>query len=264
MKRIGRHELNLAMFEDPGDDDVELVILGNGEEAPKDESVDDDKVTMSKAELEKLRGESADRELTRGVLEQLTSSLKQKPVANQPLPQNYKTEEEFAAEIEQDILSSGGALKAIRKVVNRDFAPVIGHYEQTIAELQQTVARKDDNLGGIMSKYSDEVAEALAQLPAAQRTTRRGVEAAVNSVKMKHFDDIVREEAAKLAAAAAKQDDDSDDDRPAKPVRKPSSDPGRMSAGGGEKKKVYVTDAMRAEAKRNHMTIEDFVRYSQR
>lgn len=252
----------MAQFEDPGDDDVELVILGSGEEAPKDEPVDDDKVTMSKAELEKLRSESSERDLTRGVLEQLTGALKQKPMANQ-VPANYKSEEEFAAEIEQDILSNGGALKAIRKVVQRDMSPVIAHYEQTIADLQQHVAKKDDNLGGIINRYGDEVSAELQKLPPAQRTTRKGIESAVNAVKMSHFDDLVREEAAKLAAKANEQDDEADE-KPARPVRKPSSDPGRMSGGSGEKKKVYVTDAMRADAKRNHMTIEDYVRYSQR
>lgn len=235
----------MAYFEDAGDDDVEIVVMEAGKERPDD---DDDKVVMTKAELAALRAQADDRAQLREVTEGFGKALKnaQAPVANQALPAGYKTQEEFDREVEEQFLAKPA--ETIRKMIQREVQPFVVHAEEQFIGIQRRDISRDEQLGPVMSKYADEIEAELAALPRVERTTRKAYEQVVQRVRMNHFDEIVAERVAaemtKLSAPAAER---SAPKRFAETGRMQGSTEGKAGA-----KKIYITDALRAEARRNH------------
>jgi hypothetical protein len=248
------------------DDDVEIVVLPHGQEVPADApEVDESKLTIDKSEWERMKQQNdllaAQRETLNGV--QSIVQSQQRQYANQALPPNYKTDAEFDQEIENEIVAAGGTRKAISKVLAREMAPIVQHYEQQLADLRKEQVSSDPALGGVMKKYGKEVDEILAHLPPAQRASKQAYEFAVAQVQAKHLDEIVEERiAARLAEKEKEKPSDEGSQRVA--TKRPQMEAGRMSQGAGTKKTVYITDQLRREAARNHMSVEEYARLKAR
>ena len=250
--------MNMPMIEQDDDIEFEFIEVPAGEEAPKDKPDDDDNMVVSKEELRKLREAAEDRSVVKELYQGLSGQLKQQrqPI-NVPLAADVQTEEEFDKEVEENLFANGKTRKVIEKIIERKMAPMVGHYERTIADVQRSIASKDDHVSTIMTKYRDEFEEELARVPAVQRTTREAYEYVANKVKNNHFDDIVAE---KVAEAFAKQQGEAEEVPEKQPVkRKPSTEAGRMS-GSGQKKIVYKTAELKEAARRSHMTVEEYAR----
>lgn len=241
-------------FEPMADDDYELVILPPGAEEPQ---VDDDKVTLTKAELEQLKAEKANAE--NSAIAQLAQKLENRPVNVQvPVQQQQEiSDEEFYKTFEADLFTPGKTAQALQRYTDRVAGRQFAALQSEIASLRNQVssgaATGVDRF--VRDTYGAEITELLGKLPLAQQGRADAQEWALAQVKHRHFNDVVDYEIKQRQQKA-----DTQQQQQESTAKKAPYSGSATGASAPKKISVKPTDADKAYARRNYMSVEDAVK----
>lgn len=183
-------------FENSTVQDNGIVYLDddNIPEAQEDIQDDDNQggQTINKDEYEDLKRKADINTALGSVIKTLGSQQAQPVNAGKPL----KSEEEWKKEIEEQIMIDpvAGTTAVTQKIIAQSLGGVL----KSIKSHAKKLAQSDP----IYQKYGEEVEAFITELPAEFQNNPEVYDYAIGQIKIRHFDDIVRDEAAKIANAS--------------------------------------------------------------
>lgn len=278
---------SLEGFDDDDPDMTEIITLGPGEKPPEEEEEeegggDDDRITLSKEEYEALKsGKDPTNALAKG-LEDLKDVLKGQGAAANVEQKPGESDEDFEKRLEEELFSEGKSGKAIKEAVQRYSGGQTSELMAYISQQNKRLLQLDEQKGPVFKRYQGEIEQEVQKLPAAQQKHPQVWDYAFEQVRTRHKDELEQESAEERANRMFKEkmealglDENGEpleggrQQAPAKKKRPAHVESGkgsanRTSSGGPKKKKLYVTEQDKEEARRSGVPVEIYVKRKNR
>jgi hypothetical protein len=239
------------------DDEEEIVVV---DELPKDEGdkakpEPDPELEALREENKRLKARGDTGEQIRDGFEFLKEKLTSAGVPQAPAP--VDDEEAFWKGVEEglfdkqprDVLKKAIDRQA-RKLVRDELGPILVSQMESAFENAEWRLRNDAREGEIFTAYEKEIKAKLAKLPGLQGKDPRALRDIFMQVKAEHVDDI-------LASREKKRDEEKKTTTSARP--RTLMEAGTQHPAAPEKRKVFITKAEAARAKRLGMSNKDFL-----
>jgi len=156
-------------YEPLDDDTPEVVVLRPGESAP--DEPDDGVVKMTREEFAALQKKvDMASDVSKGI-EQLGAVLRPANTA-QRAPQQYagESDDAFSTRLEAELFKPGNAAKILQETVNRFMKPQLSSMSGTITAQARKLLELDPDRGPVFKRFSKEIDQVVAGLPAEHRT----------------------------------------------------------------------------------------------
>ena len=253
----------LGTFEEPLNEEDELIVLGPGEEAPEEESeetADDSKMTLSRDEFEALRNKSDSTSALTESFKTLAEKLNRDPETPANVAQKPgESEEEFAKRLEEMMFKPGQTGKAIQEAILRYVSPAIQQSMGAAIEAHKRVLELDPDTGPKFKRYKDEIEKKVGALPQNQRLMPGAYKWAYDQVVSEHQGEIIEELVAeRVAKALEEQGIGPAGER--KPAQKFDGETGMSAPAAGKRRKIYVKPEHYRQAELLNMDIQDYLR----
>jgi len=180
-------------------DEDEYVYLGPGEKPPENDE-DDESVTLSKEEYDKLiaqrSGEGGQEDIGSAIANALKSMQgdQKEPINQQqnvPQQQPGESDEEFWSRVEEDVFKDGKTAPTMKEAIMRVVAPYMNQNMMATAKAERELLMLKNPSA---KKYGNEIDKKVKTLPQWQQVQPGAYEWAYNQVLMEHRDDIIEEE----------------------------------------------------------------------
>jgi hypothetical protein len=233
-------------------DEDEYVYLGPGENPPEGDD-DDESVTLSKEEYDKLIAQRSQESGQEDIGSAIANALKsmqgdQKEPINQqqnvPQQQPGESDEEFWKRVEEDVFKDGKTAPTMKEAIMRVVAPYMNQNMMATAKAERELLMLKNPSA---KKYGDEIDKKVKTLPQWQQMQPGAYEWAYNQVLMEHRDDIIEEEVQrrlKEQSGGEEQGAQQTQQSVQKPANTSFQESGGMNsstARGAKKRKKYVT-----------------------
>lgn len=194
---------DLGGFESDDGDMAEFIELGPGEELPGEEDEaedeDDDKVTLSKAELEALKNTkgSGDSSMLEGLISGLKEAIQpgQGPQVEQ---QAGESDEDFNKRIVEELFDRDGGGAALQSAIERYTGKEKAQLLGIMSEQNKQLLELNPKTSPMFEKYGKEIEKKVKELPANQQLHPNAWKWALDQVKLAHADDIQQDSVDKL------------------------------------------------------------------
>lgn len=233
------------------DDGVEIV------DGPEPVQNEEEKVTLTKSELETLKQAAAGGGVTQSVAE-LVEALRKQPapqvvVQQAQVPQAEPTQEDW----ETGFFTQGKSKQTLEALIDQKLAaridPLVGAVAGELEGVHLGNFLRDERQGPIITKYKSEIDEFLKAVPPGQRALRSTLQLAVDTVMARHVFEIAEDyHQAKIkdGGAQAQQAQAQAKGQRQAPFMEGGGAAQAQAAANRGPRKVYITEADKREAER--------------